>query len=126
MVQPTLLEGKYIVLGGHMNVNEYQLSAKATAIYPPNRAMEYLVCGLVSEAGEVAGVHKKYIRDKYTANEYHTRMTDEIGDVLWYVAMLCNEMDINMEEVMENNINKLFDRHKISDYAILEGADKCR
>ena len=42
----------------------YQEQAKTTAIFPPERALEYLTLGLVGEAGEVANKIKKVIRDK--------------------------------------------------------------
>ena len=45
-----------------MNLKEYQEFTKTTAVYPPSKAIEYLALGLTSEAGEVAGVIKRYLR----------------------------------------------------------------
>ena len=41
----------------------YERLAKTTAIYPKEKALEYLALGLTSEAGEVASKIKKIIRD---------------------------------------------------------------
>jgi hypothetical protein len=51
----------------------------------------YLVLGLVSELGEVADVLKKAIRNGTPKDEVRRRLVDEIGDVLWYSAMIQHE-----------------------------------
>lgn len=45
-----------------MNFNEYQNKAHSTAVYPKEKAFEYLATGLASEAGEVASLVSKWIR----------------------------------------------------------------
>ena len=88
-----------------ITANEYQEKCKSTAIYPKRDAIAYLSLGLVSEAGEVAGKIKKHIRDGTESN-----VASEIGDVLWYCAMLANELGVNLGKIMENNLEKLNDR----------------
>jgi len=88
-----------------ISANEYQEKCKATAIYPKKDAIAYLSLGLVSEAGEVAGKVKKHIRDGTESN-----VASEIGDVLWYCAMLANELDVNLGKIMEDNLHKLSSR----------------
>ena len=56
-------------------------------------------------AGEVAGKVKKNIRDGTESN-----VASEIGDVLWYCAMLANELGVNLGKIMEKNLEKLNDR----------------
>ena len=90
-----------------ITANEYQEKCKSTAIYPKKDALPYLALGLVSEAGEVAGKVKKLIRD---GTEYD--IASEVGDVLWYCAMLANEMNSSLGKIMENNLEKLNDRKK--------------
>ena len=89
---------------------EYQSKAKTTAIFPKENALEYLALGLSSETGEVAGKIKKIIRDKTELNKDDLR--DEIGDVLWYCAMLAEELKLNLGMIMENNLDKLNSRKK--------------
>lgn len=88
-----------------ISAHEYQEKCKTTAIYPKKDAIAYLSLGLVSEAGEVAGKVKKHIRDGTESN-----IASEIGDVLWYCAMLANELDANLGKIMESNLHKLTDR----------------
>ena len=88
-----------------ITAHEYQEKCKTTAIYPKKDAIAYLSLGLVSEAGEVAGKVKKQIRDGTESN-----IASEIGDVLWYCAMLANELNVNLGKIMEDNLYKLNDR----------------
>ena len=89
-----------------ITANMYQSEAKKTAIFPANKALEYLSLGLVGEAGEVANKVKKIIRDKKIAVD----VASEIGDVLWYCAMLADYFDADLGKIMEDNINKLHSR----------------
>ena len=89
-----------------ITASQYQLEAKKTAIFPANKALEYLSLGLVGEAGEVANKVKKIIRDK----KINVNVAGEIGDVLWYCAMLADYFDVNLGKIMEDNLSKLEDR----------------
>lgn len=95
-----------------MNFHEYQYEAVQTGVYPKDKAIEYLALGLVNEAGEVAGKIKKVIRGDKTLDEQTVAIIAEIGDVLWYVANLCEELGWQMEEVAFFNIQKLKDRQQ--------------
>ena len=90
-----------------ITAHEYQEKCKTTAIYPKKDAIAYLSLGLVSEAGEVAGKAKKIIRDGTQFD-----LASEVGDVLWYCAMLATELDVSLGKLMENNLDKLYDRKK--------------
>tara|TARA_R100000234_G_scaffold91308_1_gene59481 strand:- start:831 stop:1157 length:327 start_codon:yes stop_codon:yes gene_type:complete len=80
---------------------------RRTAKYPKRREKEYLMLGLMNEAGEVGGAFKKEIRDRVDNTEL---IIDEMGDVLWYLTRLCDVYDIKISELMVNNIDKLFNR----------------
>lgn len=67
-----------------------------------------LVLGLNGEAGELAEKYKKYIRDG--DDTYREQVVDELGDVLWYWAMLCRQCGVSPQTVAEQNIKKLRDR----------------
>jgi len=87
--------------------DHYQRKTQETAIYPEDKALEYLALGLNGEAGEVAEKVKKHIRD---GKELDEDFAKELGDVLWYLTRLVDELDANMSEVAESNLDKLFDR----------------
>jgi len=93
-----------------MNFDEFQARSSKTAIYPEEYGLEYTVLGLASEAGEVAGKLKKYIRDGMTRSELQTALVAELGDVLWYVAAVATEIDVHLSTVAELNLAKLEDR----------------
>jgi len=90
-----------------MNLYEYQKWTKETAIYPEKKKFEYVILGLTSEVGELAGVWKKWLRDK-------TLVTDdvkkELGDCFWYLVRICDEFGLNAEDILEANRQKLEDR----------------
>ena len=96
-----------------ITATEYQQKASETAIFPKEKALEYITLGLTGEAGEIANKVKKLIRDgadKETLEQKKIEIGYEIGDVLWYCAMLTKEVGMNLGHVMENNINKLHSR----------------
>ena len=98
-----------------ITATDYQARACETAIFPKHRATEYLTLGLTGEAGEIANKVKKFIRDGATKDEYLAKRIEigyEIGDVLWYCAVLAEELEMNLGHIMEKNLEKLADRHK--------------
>lgn len=100
--------------GTEMDFANYQWRTGHTAIYPKDKALEYLSLGLVSEAGEVAGKVKKIIRDhdSVMTNEMNENLQAEIGDVMWYIAQLCTALGTSMGTVARKNVDKLAKRQQ--------------
>ena len=97
----------------NITATEYQNKAAETAIFPKQKALEYLTLGLVGESGEIANKAKKLLRDGADREEFHAKLNaigHEIGDVMWYCAMLAKEVDMNLGRIMEDNLDKLADR----------------
>lgn len=96
-----------------MDMNQYQMTAKDFACYPNDGLLSllYPVLGLAGETGEVADKIKKVIRrcGEFTP-EIKTEIAKELGDVLWYVAMLSQELGFNLEKLAQMNLTKLADR----------------
>lgn len=90
-----------------MTTEQYELLTEATAIYPREKALEYLALGLTSEAGEVSGKIKKYIRGDYSPADLQEHLLGELGDVMWYLTRLSLLMDFTLEDIMKENILKL-------------------
>ena len=96
-----------------MTFDEYQKQSTSTANYsdfiPP---WVYLALGLAGESGEVVEKIKKLVRNN------GGKMTDadkqeikkELGDVLWYMSQLCEQLDLSFDDVAQANIAKLQDR----------------
>ncbi|HEY5731368.1 MAG TPA: nucleoside triphosphate pyrophosphohydrolase family protein [Anaerolineales bacterium] len=96
-----------------MDFNDYQQKSRLTAQFPSiGHPVIYPVLGLVNEAGEVVGKIKKVFRDKGGEINEETReaLKAELGDVLWYLAQVATELDLNLDEIAEYNIDKLMDR----------------
>ncbi len=93
-------------------MNDYQKFTETTAQYPKEQAIFYLSLGLAGEAGELANKIKKIIRGDYDISQIKNDLIDELGDVLWYIARLADELDITLEEVALKNIQKLSKRLK--------------
>ena len=85
----------------------YTEFTRKTARYPKRKEKEYLMLGLMNEAGEVGGAFKKEIRDNIDNTDL---IIDEMGDVLWYLTRLCDVYNITLSELMVENINKLVGR----------------
>ena len=96
-----------------MTAEFYEMKAGQTAIFPKNQALEYLALGLTSEAGEVAGKVKKLIRDGEDVEGFELKkiaIASEIGDVLWYCAMMAKEVGVPLNDIMKDNLKKLHGR----------------
>lgn len=65
--------------------------------------------GLSGEVGEFVDTIKKFIfHNKDTSIEHCKK---ELGDVLWYVALICDAFEWDMDEIMQMNIDKLASRY---------------
>ena len=98
-----------------MEINEYQMLAKKTAIYPDiGSNIIYPTLGLVGEAGETANKVKKVIRDGggKMSEEARGAIKEELGDILWYVSQLAVELGVSLEEIASGNLQKLASRQK--------------
>lgn len=90
-------------------LQDYENFVVNTQKFPVDVANEYLIAGLASEVGEVAGVWKRVLRKDYESDNQaiRTRMLDELGDVLWYVTSLCLQHDSSLEDLIGRNTAKL-------------------
>jgi NTP pyrophosphatase (non-canonical NTP hydrolase) len=97
-----------------MQLDAYQQAARRTAIYDERHQVIYPALGLASEAGEVAGKVKKALRDHggaFDAAQIEA-LKDELGDVLWYVAVLAADLGLSLESIAEGNVAKLASRQQ--------------
>jgi NTP pyrophosphatase (non-canonical NTP hydrolase) len=96
-----------------MNFNEYQEKARQTALYP-NKDNNYIypTLGLAGEAGELANKVKKISRDHGDVLDESQKqaISEELGDALWYVSNLASELKMSLEDVAQNNLDKLASR----------------
>jgi len=93
-----------------MSLKEYQECCKATAKKFEQPEMEILTWGLgiSGEAGDVASCIKKMEVHK---NDQKEGIKENIGDTLWYAAMICNFYGWDLQEIMQKNMEKLQQRY---------------
>lgn len=98
-----------------MDVNDYQQAALRTAA-PRTKHNElfHLLLGLVGETGEIAEKAKKIVRDHESDfSQWDIEdLKKELGDSLWYIAVIADYFDVTLEEVARLNIAKLADRQR--------------
>lgn len=108
-----------------MTLNEYQQQAMATCM-PSCENLSYMFLNLVGEVGEFASKVAKAIRKERAVIEHNQFITErgyesmteqeihdlraEAGDCLWQLAGLCKVMGWSLEEVGQENIDKLASR----------------
>lgn len=105
-----------------MTFDEYQAKAKTTDLTAgkggPGKVLTISfmdkLLGLVGESGEMAEKVKKILRDKEgeLSEADRQELIKELGDLLWYVALVADNLDISLDEVATRNISKLAARNK--------------
>ena len=92
--------------------DRYQEFVNDMKIYPEQYKIVYPALGLAGEAGEIAEKVKKVLRDDNGEWTDTTRaaILDELGDPLFYIAALADDLGFTLHQVMENNVSKLTSR----------------
>lgn len=104
-----------------MDFNEYQRLALRT--YKSELSQHHLLVngalGLTGEAGEVADIIKKHVYPSKPGDglDTQTRLIDELGDVLWYLAIMAEGVGVSLSAIAHCNIAKLAARHNITETA---------
>ena len=95
-----------------MTFNEFQEKALSTANYGIDNKIIYPALGLCGEAGEIAEKIKKTIRDKEgkLTPKVSLEIAKELGDVLWYITSLGNDLGFSLEEIANLNNEKTLSR----------------
>jgi NTP pyrophosphatase (non-canonical NTP hydrolase) len=104
------------------NFNEYQEFVKSIKKYPKQYSVIYPTLGLAGEAGEIAEKVKKWIRDEggqVMAEDRRDAILKELGDPLWYIAAIADDLGYTLQDVVDANVNKLTSRR---DRGVLGGS----
>lgn len=112
-----------------MDVYEYVRDASRTRSNLDDQTLDilHMLLGMQTEVGELADPFKKNMAYKKEID--YINVKEEIGDLMWYVANLCDILDFNLEEIMITNINKLktrFPEKYTHEKAISRNLDKER
>jgi NTP pyrophosphatase (non-canonical NTP hydrolase) len=95
-----------------MTFDDYQQLALRTSEHDRKNEVFHLVLGLTGESGEIAEKFKKWVRDDLSDEAKLDRadLAKELGDVLWYVAVLSDYLGLSLGDIAQTNIDKLSDR----------------
>jgi NTP pyrophosphatase (non-canonical NTP hydrolase) len=99
-----------------MTFDEYQKQALTTAVINPDPLMDKTIwaMGVAGEAGEVIEKWKKIVAYKNgeISDEDLADLAKELGDVVWYIAVLAHSLGLSFDDIMQRNVQKLQDRQK--------------
>jgi NTP pyrophosphatase (non-canonical NTP hydrolase) len=92
------------------NLKDYQKLCKTTAQKFKDREKEIMTWGLgiAGEAGDLAGCIKKTFAHQ---SDQKAGIRENLGDTLWYAAMICNFFKWDFDKVLQENIKKLKKRY---------------
>jgi len=68
--------------------------------------------GVAGEAGEVVEKWKKIVayKEGKVSQEDLADLAKELGDVVWYIAVLAHSLGLSFDDIMQRNVKKLADR----------------
>jgi len=75
--------------------------------------LDYATTGLVTESAKVLDLVKKSKKNIQSLDR--SKVTEELGDLLWYLNLTLDELGLSYEEIMENNLLKIAKKHPIGD-----------
>jgi len=88
--------------------NAYQEFVNGIKVYPEQHKIVYPMLGVMGEAGECSEKVKKWLRGDKDLDK--NELAKELGDVLWYLAALADDLGYSLEYVANQNIEKLTKR----------------
>ena len=102
-----------------MDLNEYQRRANRTDQRPvrPGQtqlehemALVYPLMGMSSEVGSLLTQYKKHVRDGDAHELFSDRVSEKLGDVLWYVSNLAGKLDLDLNRIAKRNLERIGER----------------
>ncbi len=102
-----------------MKLREYQIAASKTDQFqkrgtPTNskltKAEVVPLLGLVGEVGTLLAEYKKLLRDGPGHSRFRDRLSEELGDTLWYISTVASKFNLSLEKIAAANLKKVHDR----------------
>lgn len=97
-----------------MDLTKYQSKALKTSSYgvagDPGSAIAPML-GLGAAAGALFNLYKRYFNDRTSLPDHRTYLRKELGDLLWYVAVVAKTVDLDLNGIAEENLKKVRERY---------------
>ena len=100
-----------------MKFSDYQKLAQETDQTPLDRTVPHdlsiliPLLGVAGEAGQLVAEYKKRLRDGPRHERFAERMSEELGDILWYIANLATKYGLDLDRIAQDNLKKTRDRY---------------
>ena len=75
-----------------------------------DRSLTIAMLGLAGESGQLLSEYKKHLRDGDSHRLYKERVSEELGDLLWYITKVASEFGLDLSEVADANLSKVRNR----------------
>ncbi len=100
-------------MNGELTFRDYQRQAARTdrARGGELASMMIPLLGLAGEAGSLLSEYKKWLREGSRYKPFTDQVSEEIGDILWYLASIAGRAGLDLQEIAEENLAKLADRY---------------
>lgn len=95
-----------------MTICEYQTVASLTeqSKNKDRDGMIVALLGLAGETGSLLTLYKKWIRDGDAYQIIQARISEELGDILWYIAAIASQSGLSLDDIATGNIKKISER----------------
>lgn len=100
-----------------MTFETYHEFVKSMKVYPEEHAIVYPTLGMMGEAGEASEKVKKWLRGDKALDKEQLAM--EVGDVLWYISALAEDLGYTLSDLAVMNVVKLSSRR---DRGVVKGS----
>ena len=96
-----------------MDFNNYQEKALRTSRVPEHVDIASVIVpmlGLAGETGQLLSEYKKHLRDGEAHRMFKERVSEELGDLLWYISNVASKFDLSLSDIAAGNLAKVKDR----------------
>jgi NTP pyrophosphatase (non-canonical NTP hydrolase) len=98
-----------------LSFRDYQAAATASDQVPGSaadrdHAIMVPLLGLSGEVGSLLTEFKKWWRQGDIYRPFQNQVSEEIGDILWYLSNIASKMDLDLQEIAQENLAKLVER----------------
>lgn len=112
----------------YLSFRDYQKQAIQTNRLK-GRGVESMVVpllGLAGEAGSLLSEYKKWFREGDRYRPFTDQVAEELGDILWYLANIAENVGLDLQEIATENLSKIADRYHVdkTDNSPLFGPDR--
>ena len=99
-----------------MDLNDFQAEALRTDRVPARAGADDAVAlivpmlGLAGETGQLLSEYKKHLRDGEAHRLFKDRVSEELGDLLWYIANVASKFELSLSDIASANLAKVRER----------------